>query len=84
MTKKEKRAFMRELTRNILRDALAKVPNMPEEWDGHELRRYLADKFLASADMTQVAPSPRWRKAAWGTDRKRTAAYRNTIATTNL
>jgi hypothetical protein len=45
MNLKEKRAFVRRLT-NSIRDAiLARVKDLPEEWDGHELRQYLADNF---------------------------------------
>ena len=78
MTKADKRKFMRELTRRVLDEALAKVAAMPDEWDGHELRRYLADKFDESA-MTVG------RKGPYGRDyRKRTRDYRNTVLVSNL
>ena len=45
MNLKEKRAFVRSLA-NSVRDAiLARADAMPKEWDGHELRQFLADEF---------------------------------------
>ncbi len=46
MTKAQQRRFIRELCNNV-RDDLLKtaVPKLPEEWDGHELRRLVADRF---------------------------------------
>jgi hypothetical protein len=47
MTKGEKIAFVRQLTRNIQQDVCRKIEDgrIPETWDGHELRQYLADRF---------------------------------------
>jgi hypothetical protein len=45
MTAAEKKRFIRDLIATVQKDVLAKVPAMPEEWDGHELRQYVADKF---------------------------------------
>lgn len=45
MTRQEKRKFIRNLTTAVRDDLLKKVGAMPEEWDGIELRRLLADKF---------------------------------------
>lgn len=46
-----KRRFIRELIGNVQAEILARVADMPESWDGHELRRYIADRF-EDADMT--------------------------------
>jgi len=46
MTQQEKRRFINELMTTLKRDILAKVPDMPEQWDGHELRRYIADRAI--------------------------------------
>lgn len=74
----EKRRFVRELIANVQRDVLAKVPLMPEEWDGHELRRYIADKFDESAITVG-------RSGTHGHDyRARTRAYRNEVLVRNL
>lgn len=73
-----KRKFIRELIANIQRDVLKAVPNMPEHWDGHELRRYIADRFEESAFTVG-------RKGPYGRDyRKRTKDYRNEVLTRNL
>jgi hypothetical protein len=48
MTPSEKRLFIRDLC-NGLRDSVLKaVPHMPAEWDGHELREYIAWKAAAN------------------------------------
>jgi hypothetical protein len=49
MTPIEKRAFIDELISNVHRDIVDRIPHMPSEWDGHEIRRYIADKFADSA-----------------------------------
>lgn len=82
MTRQQKRVFLRQLTRSVLADVLAKVPHMPDSWDGHELRRYLADRFAESADMSLVGARPARRNPR--SDLRRTRAYQNTIATTTL
>src|SRR3990167_1436659 len=43
MTRSEQKKFVRELCFNVMHSILVK--KLPEEWDGHELRRYIADKF---------------------------------------
>lgn len=48
-TKAGKRAFVRDLMTSVRKDVLAKIAQMPENWDGIELRWYVADKFAASA-----------------------------------
>lgn len=45
MTRKEKRLFIRNLTGSVRDSLLRAVKDMPPEWDGHELRQYLADIF---------------------------------------
>jgi hypothetical protein len=77
MTKAEKRKFIKDLTAAVARDAIAKIDRMPEEWDGHELRRYLADQFDREVSALMNIKGAR-------ANRSRFRAYRNTIATTNL
>jgi hypothetical protein len=48
MTQREKRRFIRELIGSVKKTVIANVAKMPEEWDGIELREYLADKFAES------------------------------------
>lgn len=49
MTPAEKRQFIRDLVKVVRDDALKHVADMPDEWDGIELRKYLAGKFAAQA-----------------------------------
>lgn len=49
MTKAEKKRFIRELTAAVRDNLLKKVDDMPDEWDGHELRLLLAAKFEREA-----------------------------------
>jgi hypothetical protein len=65
----EKRKFIRDLTAAVRDDLLKKVKNMPQEWDGIELRQRLADKFANEVfEMTA----------------KRKRAYRSEVATKDL
>lgn len=47
-TRAGKRAFIRALCRSVEREILRAVPNMPNEWDGNELREMLASVFHES------------------------------------
>jgi hypothetical protein len=47
VTKAGKQKFIAELIDNVKREIITKVPQMPEEWDGIELRQYIADRFAA-------------------------------------
>ena len=67
-TRAGKRQFIRSLTGAISKAACAAVPQMPAEWDGHELRAVLSELFAEEI-------SPRW-----GMDRRRVRAYRNARA----
>lgn len=45
MTRNEQKHLVKSLVRNVLRDLLAKADQWPEEWDGHELRRLVANAY---------------------------------------
>lgn len=45
MTKKEKRVFVRNYLASFRKQLLAEVERMPEDWDGFELRQYIAELF---------------------------------------
>lgn len=45
MNKDEKRQFIKDLLDSTRDDILARVDAMPDEWDGREIRCYVADKF---------------------------------------
>jgi hypothetical protein len=79
MTKAEKLQFIADLTADVTALIISKIDKMPEEWDGGELRRYIADSFDA-----QVF-EPFDTGSVWGFQRsKRLAAYRNECLTRNL
>lgn len=48
MTQEEKKEFVLALSDSVLRSVLEALPRTPEDWDGHELRQLLADRFAAS------------------------------------
>lgn len=75
MTKDEKILFIAKLTGSICNELTAKVRDgrIPENWDGHELRELLAEKFAAeTSDELKNKRSPRYK------------AYRNSVLTRNL
>lgn len=75
-TPKGKKQFIRDHCDLIRDELLAKVHLMPDNWDGQELRVYIADRFEEAASMSVLRalnrPRRRWRD------------YQNTIATTTL
>ena len=79
MTPKDKRFFIRDLIGNVCNDILAKVDDMPDEWDGHELRRYIADRF----EQASIGVLGRGRVRSSGAT-KRMRDYRNTVLERNL
>lgn len=76
MTKAGKRKFMRELCRNVLAGALAHVENMPDEWNGVELRYYMADRFAVQAVTYSRGPDR--------AGQRRYREYKNTVLVNNL
>lgn len=45
MNAAEKQLFIAMLCNRVRDSIIAKIERMPEEWDGHELRRLIADTF---------------------------------------
>jgi hypothetical protein len=79
MTKEEKQQFIGDLIATVRASIVARVDEMPEEWDGLELRRYIADKF------EEQVFEPFDVGSVWGYQRsKRFAAYRNEYIVRNL
>jgi hypothetical protein len=70
MNQEEKREFIAQLIECVSKSVLSKVSEMPEEWDGYELRWYLRDKFQ---DIS-YRPSTAQRKRE----------YKNTVLVKNL
>ena len=75
MTKSEQIKFIENATKSILEDFLVamSVGNIPEEWDGFELRWYIRDKAseFVFSDMR-------------GKKSKRYKEYENTMIVNNL
>lgn len=71
MTRAEQETFVRELSASVLESIVAKIEagSVPADWDGHELRRLLADKF--EEQTTKLAP-------------KRNREYKNAVLVNNL
>ena len=45
MTKKEQRTFVRVLMATVQKGMLEDIRRVPESWDGHELRQWMAERF---------------------------------------
>lgn len=71
MTRTEQTTFVAELAQSILEDVYSVIQNedIPTEWDGLELRLYLAEKFNRSVVRM---------------NRTRQNDYNNILLTTNL
>ncbi len=66
----DKKLFIKNLCDSIRDELISKIPSMPDEWDGIELRQLLAKKFEAEC---------------WSTMQpKRLRAFRNEVLTRNL
>ena len=75
MKKSQQKQFIKELSRNIESELLGKLSRAPENWDGHELRVWMAEKYAESGRMSVISNEPRTARAR---------DYRNTIITQNL
>ena len=68
MNRKQKREFIRQLTKSVMYGVLQNVDRMPETWDGHELRRYLADAFETNCTLGRTKHAYRARFKAYRND----------------
>ena len=75
MIHNEKEKFIIDLISSVTRDIVKRIGDMPVQWDGHELRRYIADKFAEQI-------SPVFSGAKGNHVRKR--EYRNDVIIRNL
>lgn len=48
-TKRDKIRFVREHTASVVKRLIESADKWPEHWDGHELRRLMADYYEESA-----------------------------------
>lgn len=69
MNAAEKKKFIRSLTNSVRDELVAKVKDMPECWDGHELRLLLSKKF---------------EREVFPVKGKRLKDFKNEVVTTNL
>jgi hypothetical protein len=70
MDQADKKKFIANLCDSVRDELVAKVEDMPDNWDGHELRQLIASKFNREAfDLIRG---------------KRGRAFRNEILTRNL
>ena len=82
MTAAEKSVFITDLIRSTEKTVLEAVSAMPDNWDGIELREYIADKF---ADSTSNYLHTRfWHPTQRKEFRKRSKDYENEIITNRL
>lgn len=73
MTKAGKKRFIRDLIKNTQGTILANIDKMPNEWDGIELRQYIADKFSESIYVPFT-----------GNEKMRRREYKNEVLVRNL
>ena len=72
MMQNDKRVFVDDLCWSITNTIKENVAKMPEEWDGHELRQYIRDKY---AELSTCGD---------GLKGKRLKAYKNEVIVRNL
>lgn len=72
MKRIEQVKFINDLVNSIKRDLVADVPRIPAEWDGHELRQWIIDRFTERAALGSLMRGARRRE------------YQNDVITHNL
>lgn len=80
MNKKDQRKFLKGLAREVVADLLSRSSKWPSEWDGHELRALLQDRF-AIANMGKCKDDGSEREPD---EKVRRRAYQNECITRNL
>ncbi len=77
MTRQEQAEFILALTGVITTELIIKLGETPDtiDWDAHELRVLLKDKFLTAAAVSTIQKHPSSQRAR---------DYRNIVTTTNL
>ena len=69
MLKRQQMDLLGSIINNVKSDLMDKVEHFPDDWDGFEIRRYIAEKFMEEAR---------------GMDRARMRKYRNDVRTRPL
>lgn len=79
MNQQDKKRFIRELIRHTQDAILSKVNQMPEEWDGIEIRHYVAERFMSNSFFT-----PNEIRLRSHLFKRRLKDYRNEVLVRNL
>jgi hypothetical protein len=56
MSKEEKIRFINDLLDSVKQGILKNVDNMPESWNGEEIRQYIVDYIITNANWIRMAP----------------------------
>ena len=77
MDREDKKRFIKDLTADVAEELIDKIPQMPESWDGMEIRELLAQKFVDSCLMSRGVENRRQFKG-------RLSEFRNEVIVRNL
>ena len=72
MNTADKEKFIRDICNSLRETAIDRVKHMPEDWDGIEIREYLAHVIERDYCILSRNPQP---------DRRRLRDFKNTVAT---
>jgi hypothetical protein len=71
LTKQEKEQFIKDFIGRVQESMLERLDDLPEEWDGHELRTWIAEAF-------------NWQRSRAMEDKSRLKKYKNDVLVNNL
>jgi hypothetical protein len=77
VNQREKRKFVRDLTRGIRDNLLQRSKNWPRQWDGHELRAVVAEQARSAAVLSVIGKDSRLAP-------RRTREFWNAIKTKDI
>lgn len=72
MNNQEKKQFVKSILSSLQEAVTKKINDMPEEWDGHEIRKFIADYYDCHYTITSAMIG------------KRKKDYDNTLTVSNL
>lgn len=72
MTSNEQREFVESICNDLKESLLKKLPKIPEDWDGHEIRQWILDYYSDNYVIGTALSGGRKRD------------YKNTIIVNNL
>jgi hypothetical protein len=66
MTKQEQTKLIKSFLNSMKKDILDKVEKLPENWDGWEIKHWIAEKFdsedLLSRNKNQLSSVKKWKR----------------------